>query len=126
MKYLIIHRAFTTPPQLGYCDRVPEPWLAQSGDTTEILEHIFALHNADQRPDRFMRPSLSSNRFAYLEPGDDSERGDIVILFDEVGDRGYSCWECRSQGWRLFPTTDWPTELYDAFIRTIEVVQGEC
>lgn len=117
MKYMIIHRAFTDPPEPGMVDKVPDDVLGTSNSALDILEWVFHRHNQDDRPDRWLRPSLSSNML-----GD----GDIVILFDEIGDRGYSCWECNPQGWKLFPTTDWPTSLFNDFIRQVEAVQQSC
>lgn len=102
MKYLIIHNAFVPEPVLGYFGLVPEDWLVNSDDSLGILERVFGKHNADERPDRFMRPSLSSNSISK-----DAIGGDLVVLFDEL-ERSYSVWECRPMGWELTPTTRWP------------------
>lgn len=117
MKYLIIHCAFTDPPELGYFGDAPQPPMNDHTyrDTEErMLERIFTRHNVDDRPDRFMRPSLSSNVVG---------KGDLVVLFGFKCDGTYSVWECKPTGWNLAPTTHWPrTNVWNGIYVTVEEI----
>lgn len=102
MKYLIIHQAFgqSALGMYGSLDAF------DGADEKSALEMVFYRHNQDDRPDRFMRPALSS--------------GDIVVLFDQGA---FSSYRCMPIGWELHPTPIWSPQLRNLAEDTVENIR---
>lgn len=74
MRYTLFHNQdamFFRPGSLdddyimGYSGHMRDP---ETGSITNLLESLFVRHNRDDRPDRYLRPSLSCGDVVVLAP----------------------------------------------------------